>query len=252
MIKKIYAGIILIMIIIGVCGCGMDNKTEIKENEVAVTLNDRQKEILSKEGLPEVYEELNYTQKKAITAMEEMLVYTEEKYGISLEYAGYVAQNSEDPEHMYAYPTSGDEFSDTFTIERTEDGYKDDYVNKMANNLFTQYVSDAANNLLQDHMLKAFTHLYTIDLPQVPENPSDFDGTVNCEILVYISDEDYGTEDVHLFEEALSSWMREHEIKGALQVLIFDASEIEYLTKYNYTDYLSDEYYSYRETLYIK
>lgn len=88
--------IFLLLIVMGVCGC-TNNSTDATEgttvntqlNEGEIILNGRQKEILTSKGLPTDYEELTYTQKQAIVAIEEMLSTVEAKYGISLEFISY-------------------------------------------------------------------------------------------------------------------------------------------------------------------
>lgn len=46
-------------------------------------------------------------------------------------------------------------------------------------------------------------------------------------------------------------YLAEHQLYGMAQIILLKDGKIAYLTKYNFTDYLSEEYYTVRETLYV-
>ena len=75
MAKKIVSLMLILGMLIQFGGCsGMDLIGGEK-------LNERQKKILVDSGLSADWKDLNSSQKKSITAIEEMLEYLEEKYG---------------------------------------------------------------------------------------------------------------------------------------------------------------------------
>ena len=89
-----------------------------------------QKEIMRETGLPGEYSALTDTQKSAVTSIEDMLTWLEEKYQQKFHYVSYAPGDSIEQEHLKVYPEQGDE-SDIVTVYRTyENGmyrYEDDY-----------------------------------------------------------------------------------------------------------------------------
>ena len=84
-------------------GCTIGTK------KTKVVLNDRQKEILAKQGLPTDYYELTSAQQGAITAIEDLLVYLEETHNEEFTSHGrYWPPRSGDPEHIDAYCSNGE------------------------------------------------------------------------------------------------------------------------------------------------
>ena len=76
----------LLILMMGVCGCTMNNSDLPNNTESEVSLSQRQKDILAEQGLSTEYTELSASQQKAIVAIEEMLVYVEKKYNTSFSY----------------------------------------------------------------------------------------------------------------------------------------------------------------------
>lgn len=73
------------LILFGLWGCSgrMDNREDTKTNRLDLPpehleLSERQREILKKENLPQEYDKLTQTQKRAICRMEKMLCYLDE------------------------------------------------------------------------------------------------------------------------------------------------------------------------------
>ena len=76
--------------------------------EVGVELTQRQKDLLEYLGLPTEYDELTDSQKNAVTSIEDMLTYLEDKYEKSFSYLSYAAAGVLEEEHLEAYPSQGD------------------------------------------------------------------------------------------------------------------------------------------------
>ena len=251
--KNIVFGIIasFIILMIGVSGCTMNNSDLPNNIESKVSLNQRQKEILTEQGLSTEYTELSTSQQKAIVAIESMLCYAEEKYNTSFSYAGYSAQSSLEKEHMCAFPTSGDKETESFTITKTDAGYEDDYINVASNEVFVSYVSEGIKSILPNTEIKVFAEITKTSLTEVPTEDTQLNGNVESSLWVFIDGATFGEEDLSNFKTNFSEYLIEHQLYGMVQIVLLKDDKIAYPTKYNYTDYLSETYYSVRETLYV-
>lgn len=243
--------VILIILMIGMCGCNMNNSDLPNNAESKVSLNQRQKDILAEQGLPTDYSELSVSQQRAIVAIEEMLLYVENKYSTSFSYAGYTAQSALEKEHMRAFPTSGDMETDSFTITRTDDGYADDFINTAANTMFASYVCESVKSLAPNTEIKVFTEITETSLLEVPTDVADFDGQVESSLWIFVDGTTFAEQDLSTFKSQFTEFMKEHKLYGMAQVIFLKEGKIAYPTKYNFTDYLSDDHYVSRETLYI-
>jgi hypothetical protein len=241
----------LIILMMGVCGCTMNNSDLPSKTESEVSLNQRQKDILAEQGLSTEYTELSASQQKAIIAIESMLSYAEEKYNTSFSYAGYSAQSSLENEHMRAFPTSGDKETDSFTITKTDKGYEDDYVNVATNAIFVSYVYDGIKTILPNTEIKIFAEITKTSLVEVPTADTDFQGKVESSLWVFIDSATFTGQDLSAFKADLNEYLTEHQLYGMVQLILLKDGKIAYPTKYNYTDYLSEEHYVERETLYV-
>lgn len=241
-----------IFLMIGVCGCLMNHPNLSKNTKPEVSLSERQKRILAENGLPIEYDELRISQRSAIMAIEEMLCYVEEKYDTSFSYAGYIAASPLEKEHMLAFPTSGSKMSDTFTITKNGDTYEDDYINVAINAEFTSYIYENVQSFAPDTEFKVFSKITKTSFLEVPASPPDFDGKVESSLLIFIDGSTFKEEDLGSFKAQFTGFMREHKLYGMAQMILLKEGQIAYPTKYNYADYLSEEHYVSRETLYIK
>ena len=251
--KNIGYGIIiaLLVLMVGLCGCRNNNFEASSNSEPEVTLSQRQIDILTEQGLPTEYTELSASQQKAIVEIESMLCYAEEKYNTSFSYAGYSPQTSLEQEHMRAYPTSGDEETDSFTITKTDTGYEDNYMNVAANAMFVSYVYDGIKTLLPDTEIKVFAEITNTSLTEVPTVDTDFSGKVESSLWVFIDGATFNEQDLDNFKADFSEYLTDHQLYGMARLILLNDNEIVYLTKYNYKDFLSDEHYAESETLYI-
>ncbi len=252
-LKKCF-GIVAITIILmmGECGCTMNNSDLPSYSVSEFTLNERQKNILSEQGLPTNVDELTDSQQKAIVAIESMLQYAEEKYNSSFSYAGYTAASTLEKEHMRAYPSSGDKQTESFTITKTSTGYKDDYISIAANNSFNAYVGECITSLLNGTEAKVFSEITKTSLLEVPTDYTNFDGNVESSIWIFIDGASFDVNQMEQFKEDFNNTMREHNLFCTAQIILLNEGKIVYPTRYNYTDYLSEENYVSRETVYVK
>lgn len=242
----------LIILVIGVCGCTM-NHTDLQNNkEPEVTLSERQKNILSEQGLPTEYAQLSPHQQRAIVAMEEMLLYAEEKYDMPFSYAGYTAAGSMEKEHMQAYPTSGHMETDTFTITKTKDGYEDDFLSVAATPYFTSYLTEQFKAFLPETDIKVYGKITKTSLQEMPAEDTVFDGKVSSSLCIFVDGATCSEESFETFKTQYVDFMREHQLYGMAEVVLLKEGNLVYLSRYNYMDYLSQTYYESRDTVSIQ
>lgn len=251
--RNVGFGIIVssIILMMGVCGCTMNNSYLPSNTESEVSLNQRQKDILTEQGLSTEYTELSASQQNAIVEIESMLCYVEEKYNTSFSYAGYSAQSSLEKEHMRAFPTSGDKETDSFTITKTDIGYEDDYINVASNAIFVSYVRDGIKSILPNTEIKVFAEITKTSLVEVPTVDTDLKGKIESCLWVFIDGAAVSEQDLSDFKARFSGYLTEQQLYGVAQLILLKDGKIAYLTKYNYTDYLAEEHYAVRETLYV-
>lgn len=251
--RTVGLGIIVssIILMMGVCGCTMNNSDLPSNTESEVSLNQRQKDILTEQGLSTEYTELSASQQNAIVEIESMLCYVEEKYNTSFSYAGYSAQSSLEKEHMRAFPTSGDKETDSFTITKTDIGYEDDYINVASNAIFVSYVRDGIKSILPNTEIKVFAEITKTSLVEVPTVDTDLKGKIESSLWIFIDGANFSEQDLTEFKANFNDYLTEHQLYGMAQLVLLKDGKIAYPTKYNYTDYLSEEYYTVRETLYV-
>ena len=248
---------VLVIIGIGVCGCGMkkdngDSNKKITGDKIAeLVLNERQKEILEEVGLPTNVEKLDYMQKKAIIAIDEMLCEIENKYDISFSYAGYIAPGPVEEEQLFAYPTGGDEDEEQFTVIRTkEDGkyvYEDGYVNVVARPVYMSYVLEYCQTQLGEGNVKVYSVITRIKNKSIPIKEEDIDFNINGDSCILVDGKKVTEEDYNKFLSDYEKWTEEHGIEDNAQFVLLKDGIMESVTKYNYTDYLSPEYYLHRD-----
>lgn len=108
--------VLLITLVLILAGCESVNLGK-KKAEDRVELSERQISILQRENLPADYEKLTDSQKKSIMAMEELLVYLEDKYDVPFSYVAYYTATVLEPEDLSARPENGDK-GDIVTVIR--------------------------------------------------------------------------------------------------------------------------------------
>lgn len=118
-----------------------NKETSIVKSEYI--LNDRQKSILQKEGLPTDYDSLSLTQKVSIDAIEDMFTYLDMRYpDEKFEFSGYVAQSPLESEQLIVFSRYG-----KVTVQRNISGdspeYNDDFKEIKAADMYSTVINDA-------------------------------------------------------------------------------------------------------------
>lgn len=124
-------------------------------------LNARQRDILKSKDLPTSWIKLQYNQKKAIVAIEEMLQYVEKKYNKKFCYNGYTAAMPlfGDDECLYTYAEGDDPQTSTFSVERTEDGFTDSYAWVYQLPVVQAEIEERLGKIFEGESYKMFTEL---------------------------------------------------------------------------------------------
>ena len=117
-----------------------NKETSIVKSEYI--LNDRQKFILQKEGLPTDYDLLSLTQKVSIEAIEDMFTYLDMMYpDEQFEFSGYVAQSPLESEQLIVFSQYG-----KVTVHRDINGdsfeYNDDFKEIKAADMYSTVINE--------------------------------------------------------------------------------------------------------------
>lgn len=138
------------------------------------TLNEWQKNFLAEQELPTEYSKLSDGQKSSVKRIYEMIMYLEDKYGVTFEYTGYVRPQILEDEYLTAIPKGGNEKTDTVTVTCEDDGtFTDDYPNVAVRPYYEQMITDYVEDYFGSDKIKVFSKVTdtTIeDLSNINEN----------------------------------------------------------------------------------
>ena len=252
-LKRIYILLLSAVLIIGGSGCSVKNESsETKRPEP--TLNEWQKDFLSEQKLPTEYEELNLTQRLSVAAIYEMIMYLEDKYGVTFEYTGYVRPQILENEYMTAIPKGGNELTDTVTVTRQDDGtLKDDYPNIVVRPYFEQMITDYVEDYFGSDDIRVFstvTKTSINDLTIITEET--ISGNISGRSTVFISKDLGSKEEMIKFANDYCIWLKKHDISCDSQVMLLYNPDISKINRINYSDYFGKEYIKIRLMCYVE
>lgn len=239
----------------GVGGCSIKENTsteQAKETEEKQTiknlvLTERQKKILQEEGLSTNVEELTYSQKSSIIAIEEMLVAVEEKYDRSFSYTGYIAPGIMEEEELHAYPSDGDPEKDVFSVTRKyEDNgyiYTDTYEQVVAGYMFDEFLQKFLDKELGEGNAVTYTWNTGVINAQLPVQIEELFFNLKTDTEIFVDSENV-TEDVYEeFINKLYSWLEEYGFETKYCIYLAKKGVLSEITPYNFRDYYSEEYW---------
>ena len=152
----------LAMVVITLGGCTMKtvNLETEKSNkgESTMILTERQKAILDAQGLPTDYDELYPAQKSAITAIEIMLNYLDQRYGDGFAYEGYISAGGTQKETLLAVR---DELH-VKVFRDYNDGqymYSDTYAEQLASPVYTEVLDAYVSSVLGKNVAKVYSEV---------------------------------------------------------------------------------------------
>ena len=119
--------------------------------------------------------------------------------------------------------------------------------------MFVSYVYDGVKTLLPDTEIKVFAEITNTSLTEteVPTVDTDFSGKVESSLWVFIDGATFSEQDLNIFKTDFNEYLTDHQLYGMARLILLNDNEIAYLTKYNYTDFLSDKHCVEQETLYV-
>ena len=244
---------IITILMMGMCGCTMNNSKSSDNIDSKVTLNERQKSILAEAGLPTDYEELNRTQKAAIVSIEELLSYIESKYDMEFCYAGYIAASVLEAERLIVYPAGGTRSTDCFSITRSADGtITDEYMNVALRAGYSELVLSLVEDALTSENAKVFVKVTETTLTSVPDDIDQLTGNVEGISVIFVDGSVMSGEQFESFVSSIKQVLEEKQMYGTANIILLNTDTLRYLTQYNYTDYLDPSCYTERESINIK
>lgn len=207
------------------------------EESAATVLTERQKDILTQEGLPTNYDDLSLLQKSAITAIGDMLDYIENKYSHQFMYLGYVAAGPLEKEHLDVYPV-GKSSRDVVTVYRDYVGgeyvYSDNYPLLEANTLYQEAMESFFNSYAGVEY-KAYVNVTSSEEDAAANSIISVSSASN---YVFVNSQTCNEIFFSSIVDDFSSWIVK-ESKGqatSSTTLLLVNSDLAKITKYNYTD----------------
>lgn len=262
MVRKICC-IFMAIIVIGMCGCVIkiektdETETGSSENTSKVVntekkkyeLNERQIEILESVGLPGNYTELTISQKRAIKEIEELLEVLESKYNIGFKYDGYVAASPIEYASLDAYAenNSFDLVTITKIVKEGEVTYKDNYMAVCVRDYYEEYIRDYFVKALDTENIKVHSSIGDTLIDEVPKQYEELDGKVGSSNIIFIDGNSCSDEQLGQVLSGFKEWIEEHNLMSFNQIIRLKEDYFGEVNRYNYGDYLSDDYYISRD-----
>ena len=219
---KMIISMALIITILGGCSTFMQKEK--------VELNQRQIAILEKEGKPTEWSKLQSYEKKSIQAIEEMLVYLENKYNKEFCYGYFKMADfiTGEPDSLLAYAKGDDPEKDLFEVHKEDEKFVDDYGKILSADGFQADVDNTVKELLSGYEYKLFTSIGTVD---------DNNKVLAASIFLFISYEKENEEFAKELKDAIS--MADGD--NSLTIYYVKGEMLDGLTKYNWEDRLEDD-----------
>ena len=242
LINKLTTLIFITLLMIGVTGCNMFKEDTKPNNEVIeeeVILNERQKEILAKEGLSTNYDELNGIQKMCIVDIEELLVYLEDKYNIPFEYHSFYRRTLLDPAALYAYPVEGKVEGFPVEVEIIGDEFIDNYLDVYSKWPLEEYLIQNIQPLCPNAKMKIIVGDIFLFLDEIPTDYSKFDGKTSGTIILFIDSETCTKEEFRQLSEEVKQFFNNHRMCFDIRMFYEKPGYIEEIDDYNFSDYFN-------------
>lgn len=252
--KRILLVFLICFLILPILGCESRSylETPTEQPKTEVILNERQKTILAEQGLPTEYEQLPGHQQRAIVAIEEMLLYAEDKYGQPFSYAGYAPAGPMEPEQLQAYPSNGFMERDCFTVIRKKGQFQDDFLTVAVKPYFTSYLCDHFQKFLPDTEMKLYARITKTTLTEIPTEETNLDGKVAGAIYIFLDGETCSIEKANDFQAQVIDFLYEHQLYGMVDVVLLKAGKLDYLSEFNFIDYFGSDSCDSRQSISIQ
>lgn len=216
----------------------------VSEVEIATadhsSLTERQKKILSEESLPTEINKLTDKQKSGIMAIEDALLYLDEKYpGVEFEFGSLQLEGIMGKQHVRFVPAGYDR-SDARNVvevvkERGEHKYTDDYmlipVRESIENVIRKYLE----SYFGKDSFKVYVHPAGTDLKYGDEiNEESVIGNVQSSAALFLTSDSCSEEKLDKFADEYNKKMDIY--KCNFRATIISQEDFDNLTYKNYTD----------------
>jgi len=240
-----------VVFLMGVCGCSMNEISSTNEKaNTEYVLNERQIEILRSEGLPTEYSELNSSQKRNIKAIEEKFLYLDGKYDFEVSYIGYFLSENSEEDYLLVYPSGFNKSLDSFKVYGSKDnGFADTYNYVSVRKPVQDIVCDFIESVVNSERVHVYSTIEKTTLEGNVISLNDLQGNITAEHCVFVEVSSGNNLDIDNIEIQIKQWLLSNEIYGSVYLNLF-TDDIDLLTEYNYTHYLSSEYRSAYKVIY--
>ena len=249
--KTVYG--ILTLIIAGciLCGCGSSKTTEDKVTKGEYTmvkemisqtteLNERQKKIMEKEGLPTDFNQLSQRQQEAAIKIEMLMTYLEDKYDKEFVYEGY---NDDYYGSLVARALDDNrcrKIQASLDYENGEYKYSDTYAEVVL-------AANEYENLFDEFMMENYPEPdYFVDIyvgKMDGEKITTNNGSVSLKIVLKSC---FDTKDEYKeFLTAIAEWMQNEKYHNSIYCQVMDEEDFKEANYFNYTRLMREDRYSY-------
>lgn len=236
--RRVYILFLIAIVMVGICGCKINLTPNYEPpTEKEVILNEKQKKILSQQGLPTEYDKLGEYQQDTIAAIGELLKYLEDKYGVEFEYLTYVPGGILEREQLLAYPLGGDKTFDIVTAERYGGEITDDYVAVIMRYVLDKEIKDFVGKSFVMKDFKVFTETPHSDLDSLPVEISDLSGNFYGVCDIFIDSGNVKEAKFDKFVNKYIRWIKKNRYHGMYNLVFLKEGKIETITKKNYGNY---------------
>lgn len=248
--KKVLLMLMAAIMIMGGNGCGMDNAKDKTVQKEEPTLNEWQKEFLAEQELPTEYSELSGGQRFSVKRIYEMIMYLENKYGITFEYTGYVQPQILENEYLTAIPKGGNKTTDTVTVTCEDDGtFTDDYPNVAVRPYYEQMITDYIEDYFDSDKVKVISSISTSISEFDNISKEKMKGNVYGINLILLSNDICPRQRFNEFVADYGKWCKNNENWGVGDIILlnknYSVDDID-ATKDNYDDFLGKQLYELR------
>lgn len=210
-----------------------------------IKLNQRQIEILKKQGLTTDYDKLTVKQKNAIEAIEVMLVYLENKYQSQFEYDSYVADSLLAREQLMATTMiyGEEKVIKVFRIyENGEWAYEDNYMHFVAEPAYRKAVISFFDTKIDPKEYKIFSNVEWIDGEY---NEADVLKNVAAVSVLYVSNKICTNNDeAEKLMRDFARWIKAQGLLTActVEVCIVETKDLDNVYSYNYAESITKDW----------
>jgi len=97
-----------------------------------------------------------------------------------------------------------------------------------------------------DEDFRVFSSINNSNITELPITAADISSNVAASNMIFFDSKNINDSEFDAFREAFIDWMKGNKYFGSNQLILLESGLVEYLSPYNYTDYLGGDQYSRR------